>query len=357
MRGASHPRMSQSNNAVGIATEPAGSPGAARAQLRTLWHYRPDYDYRPDLFTYTELHTTDPDYVVVGVAMMVASVPHNRIVDQLVISLRAVARGCVRPIHVSREAGISRIPGHMWVSAHHTGTLGPDLSVWAGPAQADPPNTYQYGRDGVPLLVVEVVSHATQQERARDWDYKWHAYARMGIPEYWLLDTEQAYPLIGYTLDAGAEGMEPRAEYRPLAVSADNGQPSRVLGTALRWREDDTLEWWHDAWGRWVAVEEIPDIEARLQADARGAQVDFTNHLQLLLGMGVTRSLALELGLDLLGMDTLPGVRALGSTQGDLGQLRRHIPPRPPEWGTSEDRDYVVSLLRTGPHRDDSGQF
>ena len=344
MRGASHPRMSQSNNAVGIATEPAGSPGAARAQLRTLWHYRPDYDYRPDLFTYTELHTTDPDYVVVGVAMMVASVPHNRIVDQLVISLRAVARGCVRPIHVSREAGISRIPGHMWVSAHHTGTLGPDLSVWAGPAQADPPNTYQYGRDGVPLLVVEVVSHATQQERARDWDYKWHAYARMGIPEYWLLDTEQAYPLIGYTLDAGAEGMEPRAEYRPLAVSADNGQPSRVLGIALRWRED--LECWSDAWARWV-----PALELRALED------DLEHHLQLFLTLGVSKDTALELGLDLLCMDTLPGMLTLVPTQGDIRQLRRYIPPRPPERDTPAARDYVVSLLGTAPRRDDSGQF
>ena len=37
----------------------------------SLWHYLPDYDYRPDLFVYAEFHTTDPDYVVVGVGDVV----------------------------------------------------------------------------------------------------------------------------------------------------------------------------------------------------------------------------------------------------------------------------------------------
>ena len=40
---------------------------AALEQIRSLWHYLPDYDYRPDLFVYAEFHTTDPGYVVVGV--------------------------------------------------------------------------------------------------------------------------------------------------------------------------------------------------------------------------------------------------------------------------------------------------
>ena len=60
---------------------------------------------------------------------------------------------------------------------------------------------------------------------------------------------------------------------------------------------------------------------------------------------------------DLLCMDTLPGVLTLVPTQGDIRQLRRYIPPRAPERDTPGARDYVVSMLGTGCHRDDSGQF
>ena len=67
---------------------------------------------------------------------------------------------------------------------------------------------------------------------------------------------------------------------------------------------------------------EIPVLEAE-------AQVHLETRLELLLGMGVTVDQALELGLDLMCMDSLPGVVTLVSTQGNLSQLRRHIPPRP----------------------------
>ena len=56
---------------------PSPTVEEALADIRTLWHYLPDYDYRPDLFDYAEFYTSDPGYVVVGVSMMSAGAPHG----------------------------------------------------------------------------------------------------------------------------------------------------------------------------------------------------------------------------------------------------------------------------------------
>ena len=331
--------MSQSYPEAVVTTDTAGGPADARAQLQTLWHYLPDYDYRPDLFQYTEFYTTDPDYVVLDVGMMSPSGEHSAHLDQIGNALRIlIARFCEPPIHVSREVGISQIRGRIFASERHTHTLAPDLAVWARPLPPHPHPSYQYGRDGGPRLVVEVVSHSGAAMRANDLDHKWRAYARMGIGEYWLLDTQQESPLIGYTLDGAPP---PQTEYRRIEVAPDAGQASRVLGTSLRWVAD-TLECWYAAWGRWVPVVEIPVLEERIQTEAR---VALGARLDLLLAMGVPLDLSRELGLDLLCMDTLPGIGSLMLTQGDLGQLRRHIPPRPPGRATEAAHHYVTELL------------
>ena len=93
---------------------------------------------------------------------------------------------------------------------------------------------------------------------------------------------------------------------------------------------------------------EIPVLEAE-------AQVHLETRLELLLGMGVTVDQALELGLDLMCMDSLPGVVTLVSTQGNLSQLRRHIPPRPLDRNTDADRHYVTNLLRACPSYPSAG--
>ena len=339
---------------------PAPAVAAALADIRTLWHYLPDYDYRPDLFEYTEFHTTDPDYVVLDVSMMVASPQHSQHLGHMERSLLILVESCEPPIHVMRDAGISGIPSHMVGSGRHTRTLGPDLAVWAGTAQRNLPLSYRYSQYGVPLLVVEVISHSTAQMRANDWEHKMQAYARMGIGEYWLLDDRQDSPLCGYTLDAADAGAGQLTEYRRMIVSADGGQASRVLGTSLRW-VDDYLEGWKPEWGGWVRVLDIPSLEAAQEADARGREgraegraegavtAELAACLDLLLAMGVSFDDSRELGLDLLCLDTVPGVGALMRTQGDRGQLRRYIPLRPPDHTTAEDDRYVTALLRACP--------
>ncbi len=337
--------MSQSFS--GSSGTPSSAAGDALAQTRTLWHYRPDYDYRPDLFQYTELHTTDPDYVVLDISMVSPSGEHSEHLDQIGNALRIlVARFCQPPIHVSREVGLTGIPAHMFASERHTHTLAPDLAVWSGPKPPRPHLSYQHERDGVPLLALEVVSHSSPQVEDNGLIHKWIAYASMGIREYWLLDTQQDSPLRGFNLDMGWT-LPRNGEYRRKSISDDNGQASHVLGTSLRWVAD-TLECWHAGWRRWVPVVEIPVLEAE-------ARVHLGTRLELLLGLGVTVNQALELGLDLMCMDALPGVLTLASTRGDHWQLRRHIPLRPLDRNTDADRLYVADLLRACPSYPSAG--
>ena len=320
---------------------PAPAVAAALADIRTLWHYLPDYDYRPDLFDYAEFYTSDPGYVVVGVSMMSAGAPHGDNQTQLKSALDILTRSHTPPVHVSVDVEIIGIPGHVRATAPLTSILVPDLAVWAGQKKTVSRGSYQYDRDGVPFLAVEVVSHATAPMAANDWEHKMQAYARMGIGEYWLLDIEQDSPLCGHTLDAAAGGAGQLTEYRRLIVSADGGQASRVLGTSLRW-VDDYLEGWKPEWGGWVRVLDIPPRESAREAELVGC-------LELLLAMGVSFDQSRELGLDLLCLDTVPGGGALMRTQGDRGQLRLHIPLRPPDHTTAEDDRYVTALLRACP--------
>ena len=217
---------------------PSPTVEEALAEIRTLWHYLPDYDYRPDLFDYTEFHTSDPDYVVWEVSMMPLGPAHGNNLFHMKRALDILTRSHTPPVHVSVYVDMDGIPGHMIATARHTSALRPDLAVWAGQEKPEPHGSYPYVRDGGPLLAVEVVSHATAQMQANDWDHKWQAYARMGIGEYWLLDIEQDSPLCGYTLDAADAGAGQLTEYRRMIVAADGGQASRVLGTSLRWVED-----------------------------------------------------------------------------------------------------------------------
>ena len=346
--------MSQPYSETLVAPSPTAEE--ALADIRTLWHYLADYDYRPDLFDYTEFHTSDPDYVVWEVSMMPLGPAHGNNLFHMKRALDILTRSHTPPVHVSVYVDMDGIPGHMRPTARHTSALRPDLAVWAGQEAPDPRGSYQYDRDGVPLLAVEVVSHATAQMRANDWEHKMQAYARMGIGEYWLLDIEQDSPLCGHTLDTAAGGAGQLTEYRRMIVAADGGQASRVLDNSLRW-VDDYLEGWKPEWGGWVRVVDIPSLEAAREADARGregraegaAEAELAACLDLLLAMGVSFDDSRELGLDLLCLDTVPGVGALMRTQGDLGQLRLHISPRPPDHTTAEDDRYVTALLRACP--------
>ena len=186
-----------------------------------MWHYLPDYDYRPDLFVYAEFHTTDPDYVVVGVGDVVP-IDHSHYLSQiqnaLAICLASVCDPPAPPQAV-RRVDIAGIPERMFASRRLTSVLTPDVAVWTCQPSTPPPHdSYWYDRDGAPGLVLEVVTSSTAQARAHDMAPRRIAYARMGVREFWLLDTRQDFPLMGFTLDAKDGDDAPLEAYRPLAV-------------------------------------------------------------------------------------------------------------------------------------------
>ena len=329
-----------------------------------MWHYLPDYDYRPDLFVYAEFHTTDPDYVVVGVGDVVP-IDHSHYLSQiqnaLAICLASVCDPPAPPQAV-RRVDIAGIPERMFASRRLTSVLTPDVAVWTCQPSTPPPHdSYWYDRDGAPGLVLEVVTSSTAQARAHDMAPRRIAYARMGVREFWLLDTRQDFPLMGFTLDAKDGDDAPLEAYRPLAVGPGGGQHSRVLGTSLRWVADTrwwahTLECWHAAWECWVPVLEIPIREAKARGRERGREqgrrmAGMEGHLDLLLALGVPPDIALEMGLDLWHMEIRPGLGALLRTQGNLEQLRRQIPVQPRGQGTAglESRKHMSKLLRACP--------
>ena len=230
-----------------------------------------------------------------------------------------------------------------------TSTLVPSLAVWGSAPPTVTPPAYQYGRDGVPHMVLEVVSHSSAQMGSDDLDHNWRAYAHMGVREYWLVDTRQFSPLIGYTLDASDATSERLTEYRRIEVDPAAGQTSRVLGTSLRW-VDDTLECQHDTGAGWVPMGKIPVCQERMEAEARGrAEGGRADRLDLLLAMDVPPDIAGSLGLDMLCMDTLPGIGDLRRTGGDLILLHRYIPVNYPFRANAESRHYIHDLMKTCP--------
>lgn len=101
----------------------------------------------------------------------------------------------------------------------------PDLLVVANPSQVS-----GRGIEGVPLLVVEVLSPST---RALDRSVKMRRYAQLAIPHYWVLDPD-AGRLECLRLDAGT--------YRPVVEASvpdtlrHPDWPELIVDLAALWR-------------------------------------------------------------------------------------------------------------------------
>ena len=260
---------------------------AALQRIRTLSHYRPDYAYRPDRYEYTETDTTDPHYVVWGVKMMMAATHnHGEILVHMGQALQILTRSQASAVRVSVDVMIRGIPAAFFHSERHTSNLRPDLAVWPGPKPVQDISSYRYIQDGVPLLVVEVVSHSSQEMRDNDWRHKMSAYAHMGIREYWIVDTERRPPLCGYTLDA-ADGTPGRlSQYRLIEADAEGGMDSRMLAASLRWAQGG-LQCWYAPLAAWVPVGDLPVKQAEMLAERQGELKTWGRILHRLLDAAV----------------------------------------------------------------------
>ncbi len=150
-----------------------------------------------------------------------------------------------RDWHVAVKALILRLPLQAIAGTRYKAArrLSPDIALWAWPgarAGAEGRHSYDYPTQGVPALVLAVVSHSDQETRDRDWVQKRMVYGRPGIREYWLYDRQQELALQVLTLDLVTTPapdpyrLGPEAPYRRRAPHADGSLTSAVLETHLR---------------------------------------------------------------------------------------------------------------------------
>lgn len=92
----------------------------------------------------------------------------------------------------------------------------PDVSVVRGLQDPGDLDSYDVEKEGVlPSLVVEVVSPKSARVRQTDLTSKVRLYARVGIPEYFIVDSPRRrrgvrrYTLLGYRLDSSGRRYQP----------------------------------------------------------------------------------------------------------------------------------------------------
>ena len=176
----------------------AADPVAWQAQLENLWHYDPGYSYDPR-HLYDDDRTTDPDYGVDGVHLMVGAV-HLLLQAEVHRTLKAIFGDryitalALKPstAYAEQLQAVGRRYGFAAVR------FAPDIAVVppSVAAQYPPwpdrksPNRQQIldlDRFPPPQLVIEIVSDDSVD---RDSSFKLEAYALVGIGEYGVYDPE-----------------------------------------------------------------------------------------------------------------------------------------------------------------------
>ncbi len=268
---ATSPQRSARRSRLGIRPRESLESRWARQHRKVcqLWHYQEGYPYQPD-HEYTDFTTTDPCYVVEDVRLMAPSPEHGDDLREWEQALHVLVEAHDAARLICREVPIKGIPGAYFANKRNTGALVPDLTLW----NADHPpdregNSYVFDPDHPPLLVVEVVSHSTSRVRTNDLVDKMGFYARMGIQEYWILDSDADEPLLGFAQDKRARPSMIWREYREISLNPDGSRTSQVLGTDIRW-QDGRLEAWDQESASWLRITDIPALESRREGHQAG---------------------------------------------------------------------------------------
>ena len=125
------------------------------------------------------------------------------------------------------------------------------------------------GMEGVPDLVVEVVS---EDSVARDRRDKWAEYAAVGIPEYWTVDGREGRHRVTFY------ELQPDGVYAEIAPDADGRVHSRVLTSFWldpAWLAEDPLpapDWVLDQIAPGIHHERVERVE-RIRGERTGNAV------------------------------------------------------------------------------------
>lgn len=249
-------------------------PPQTQVELQALWHFRRDYPYRPDRYYYAEFETSDPAYVVEDVSQMSPAVSHGDVLIGVANALEHAAADDRHESHIAVEVEIHGISSEVFGSEPGTGTLRPDLALWDHPRpEPGRDRSYYFPVDGSPRLAVEIVSHSHPDYAPHDKEVKARFYARMGIPEYWVVDWKDAdRPLRIFSLAIGDryELQEPVP-----GPAGSRAVRSRALqGIYMRWGEHAEvrrrLQAFDTASASWLPLADLPAAALARESRAEG---------------------------------------------------------------------------------------
>jgi len=175
-------------------------------------------------FTVDDLEAMPDDgkrYELIDGMLFVSPAPvprHQKIVAKLIVLLEVV---CPADLHV--------LPGPLSVRPSNSTELQPDVLV------ARDADLTEKLLPTAPLLAVEVLSPSTA---LYDLNLKKAAYARLGVPSYWVIDPQQPSLLVyeldpdgGYRQVAEVKGEDAFDARHPFPVRV---VPTELLGTLAR---------------------------------------------------------------------------------------------------------------------------
>jgi Uma2 family endonuclease len=244
LNGQGTPDQQTQDDARWWAVDAAADPVAWQAQLENLWHYHPEYPYDP-CHLYDEDRTTDPDYGVDGVHLMVGDV--HRLLQaeahrtlKSIFGDRYITELATKPgiAYTEQLQAVGRRYGFAAVRfAPDIAVVPPSVAAQYPPwSERKSPNRQQMldlDRFPPPQLVIEIVSEGSVD---RDDTFKIEAYALIGIGEYGVYDPE------------GLTGATPWRLFRLQGASYRLLQPDPELSEA------GAPAYWSDVFGMFVRM-------------------------------------------------------------------------------------------------------
>ncbi len=246
-----------------LVAPPRPEAGPDPQEIRELWHYHASYPYTPDIYQYSDWHTTDPYYQQDGVKLITSEI-HSRYARLTVCNLQVyqdqaptvVALQCHQeltvghlqeplqhlqaclydvsplpePARTTVKQFVRAIPDEAWphviqafakVAVRRAVT--PDVMLYEAATPLPVTGDVSWPESGPPLMVIEFLSRSTAD---KDLYVNPLLYYLIGVEEYWICDPLTPGIRHVWTRTADGDWIDERAPEAP--------HYSRVLRTWVR---------------------------------------------------------------------------------------------------------------------------